>query len=52
MAFIDDGKYRWQDVYLELVAYIQERTFKSDNHKEIYDDLKLVKEFIYDIIHI
>ena len=51
MAFIDDGKYRWQDVYLELVAYIQERTFKSDNHKEIYDDLKLVKEFIYDIIH-
>lgn len=51
MAFIDDGKYRWQEVYEELVAYIQERTFKSDNYKEIYDDLKLVKEFIYDIIH-
>ena len=51
MAFIDDGKYQWQEVFNALKEYIESSTFKKTNYKEIYDDIKLIKDFIYDIIH-
>lgn len=53
MAFIDDGKYNWQEVFSELKSYIENTTFNknNNNYKSIYNDLKLIKDFIYDVIH-
>lgn len=51
MAFIDDGTYSWEEVYLELCSYIENEIYKSKDNNEIYSNLKLFKEFIYDIIH-
>lgn len=50
MGFIDDGKYHWQEVYSELKAYL-EIAIKDRDYRKNYEDIKLVKEFIYEIIH-
>lgn len=51
MGFIDDGKYKWQEVYAELKKYIAEKTFSDSDYNSVYEDLKLMKDFIYDMIH-
>ena len=51
MNFIDDGKLNWEQVYNNLKDYIKNYTFNYNNYSEIYKDIKLIKDFIYDIIH-
>ena len=51
MEFIDDGKYKWQDVFEELDNYYTNCIRINKNNKEVYNDLKFYKDFIYDTIH-
>lgn len=51
MGIIDDGRYSWQEVYQGLVEYTNEYTIKSSDYKEIYDEIMLVKDFCYDVLH-
>lgn len=51
MNFIDDGKYKWEEVYNNLKEYIKEYTYNYTDYNSIYKDIKLIKDFIYDIIH-
>lgn len=51
MNFIDDGKLNWEQVYINLKDYIKNYTFNYNNYNEIYKDIKLIKDFIYDIMH-
>lgn len=51
MEFIDDGKYKWQDVFEELDNYYINVIRINKNNSEVYNDLKFFKDFIYDTIH-
>ena len=51
MAFIDDGKYQWQEVFGALSEYIENSTINEQDYKKVYEDIKLIKDFIYDVIH-
>lgn len=51
MEFIDDGKYKWQDVFEELDNYYINVIRINKNNNEVYNDLKFFKDFIYDTIH-
>lgn len=51
MAIINDGKHQWQEVFNSLSDYFLSNTSKETDYKNIYNDLKLLKDFIYDTIY-
>ena len=52
MAIIDDGVYEWEEVYKDLIEYTEKYTFKNNDYKVVYEEIKTFKEFLYDYCHI
>ena len=51
MAIIDDGVYEWEEIYRELIEYTEQYTFKNNDYKVVYEEIKTFKEFLYDYLH-
>lgn len=54
MEIIEDGRYTWKEVFNELdkdFCVNIRPTVENKDYREIYNDLKLFKEFIYEIVH-
>ena len=54
MEIIEDGRYTWKEVFNELdkdFCVNIRPIVENKDYREIYNDLKLFKEFIYEIVH-
>lgn len=51
MAIIDDGVYEWEEIYKDLIEYTEKYTFKNNDYKVVYEEIKTFKEFIYEYLH-
>ena len=51
MAIIDDGVYGWEEIYKDLIEYTEKYTFKNNDYKVVYEEIKTFKEFIYEYLH-
>lgn len=54
MEIIEDGRYTWKEVFNELdkdFCVNIRPIVENKDYREIYSDLKLFKEFIYEIVH-
>ena len=51
MGFIDDGTYRWEEVYVELKRYVEDEMKGKGIEEEKIRAIKMMSEFIYDTIH-
>lgn len=51
MKFVDDGAYKWEEVYEVYKEYFKEIKISKKSREEKIREIKMYKDFIYDTIH-
>lgn len=51
MKFVDDGAYKWEEVYEVYKEYFKEIKSSKKSREDKIREIKMYKDFIYDTIH-